>query len=945
MAGATVRIEVLGPVRAWRDGEPVALRGVSARTVVAALALRLGSVVSTGELCEALWEDDPPDGAVANLQSVVSRLRRGLGATAIGTAPDGYRLVPEGVSTDLADVEALLADTLSLRPETADQLLAALRAWKGHALADVAATTWFLPDRGRLAELQLLARDRCSESLIALDRPDAALIELQRAVAETPLREPTRLLLAEALHRLGRNAEGLRAIDTYRRALVEETGLDPSEAVAEMEQRLLVGDSNPSRRGGPQWRARRWLPPGTPFVGRDRALRSCEELVARHRLVTVVGTGGVGKSRLAMELLHRRDPESAVVVLLAPLDPGAPIETTLAAELGLEATAGNAFDAVAGRLIDLPPLLLVLDNCEHVLTAARGLVDGLLRRVDDLTVLTTSRQRLGLPEEQLLLLEPLDVAADDDPTSGAAQLFRDRVARAAPDLELGDADASRVGEICRLLEGLPLALELAAARAHLLGLDGLQVELARGRLPGPGEGRTMKGAVAWSLGLLGTPAQRLFADLCAFPGPFDLDAVDAITQGDATEPFGELVDASLIAVMGGDGRRRFRILEPIRQVGAVQVAPRAVDAYLDWVIGLGERARSCFIGWEPFTASEIIADHVDDFRHALTILAGRADHERFAHLASQLSSPLYRRPDPELVGLILEHSPDTPDGLLALVDLESGVGRPERCVDHLEQLLGLVAEDDPRVPRALVWSCPAFASMGELDRMVEFAKRAVEHAATTDLERLTAVGMWALGQTYLGRPDVAERIMAEHANVLQLGPTAFIPFVRAEMCATADPEAALAWLDEGAAQARREGDALLSRMLDVARLALLVRESHDAAACRLALDSIPELLAAGLTPQAWMSLRHVATLLARRGEPTTALEILDAAAASPDATALVGDAIEAESTLRLEIGNCLRAATSPVASGTTARSIGELWDHVDEALGRVTRAPRLRAVG
>ena len=323
-----MRIELLGPVRARRAGNPVSLRGVSARTVLACLALRPGSLVSLDELTDALWGDEAPADPVATLQSIVSRLRRAFGAEVIDTVAPGYRLSGTLASVDRADLEVLLRSEETNLSALADCVAGILRAWDGSALGDVADTSWFTPQRIRLAELRVRARDRCHELLLGAGRLDDALVDLQEDAARAPLRDSTQLLL-EALHLAGRNAEALRSADRYRRALAEETGLDPSPALSELEQQVLANtaavrslDREPSLTVAPA----AWLPPDTPFGGREAELETLLILSSERRSVTVVGTGGVGKSRLVMELLqHRPDDDDPVVVLLASVGPGASV--------------------------------------------------------------------------------------------------------------------------------------------------------------------------------------------------------------------------------------------------------------------------------------------------------------------------------------------------------------------------------------------------------------------------------------------------------------------------------------------------------------------------------------------------------------------------------------------------------------------------------------------
>lgn len=935
MTEPTIRIALLGPIRAWRFGEEVPLRGVSARTVLASLALRVGAVMSVDELSEALWEEDPPVGATANLQSIISRLRRGLGSEVLETVSPGYRLVPDCVSTDICELEVVLSNSATSQPPDAvGSARFAPNEWDAEPLADVAETAWFLPDRARLAELRLAARDRHNQQLMAAGRLDEALIGLRGATAEVPLRESTQRLLAEALHRLGRDAEALRVINGFRHALIEQTGLDPSPALHELEQRVLAGNpSQRSRGSGTGSYASNWLPPDTPFVGRDRALEALRDLSDRHRLVTVVGTGGIGKSRLVMELLRMSDLGSVVVVLLAPVDAQGSVEAAVAAELGLEATTAPMLDAIAERLRP-NATLVVLDNCEHQFPEVQDMVDGLLRRVEDVRIVATSRQRLGLAEEQLLRLEPLELPPEADQDAPAVQLFLDRVSRAAPDLDLETADVALLSDICRLLDGLPLALELAAARVHLLGLAELRAQLVRGQASAEGAKQTIDGTVAWSLALLSAEARQLFGEASVFPASFRTEAVGAVsTLVDPATALAELVDASMIQVLGDSSHRFYRILAPIRQVGRAETSEEVVEAYLSWVAGLGAQANDLFLAWQASSASELLSSHHDDFRHALTVMAGR-DEERFGRLAADLTYALARQPKPELVGLILENSPDTPDGLVARVDLEWLAGLPERCIEHAERLLGLVDDDDPRVPRALGATCPAYSFLGRPDRMVDSAQQAVAHPASTDHGRISAIGLWALGERYSGNPERAREILAENEDLLERRPTAFIPFVRAEIAAATDPDEALAWLEKGSQQARRDSDLLLARMIEVAQLAMLVRGDQHQEASKLARDLIPELLTVGMLPQAWMALRHIAALLTSLGEYAMARLILDSARVSSQATELVGEAVAEEEALLRRIRSELVQESAAIAAVGEALSAGELWPNVNLLLER-----------
>lgn len=685
------------------------------------------------------------------------------------------------------------------------------------------------------------------------------------------------------------------------------------------------------------------MPPATPFVGRAVELRRLAELLSENRVVTVVGTGGVGKSRLAMEFLASQTEREPATALLASIGPGDSVAAALAAELGVESAPDALVDAIAGRL-ELEPTLVVLDNCEHVRDSARELVEVLAHRVQDLRVLVTSRRRLDMPEEQLLMLEPFPLPAEPDPSAPAVQLFCDRVARAAPHLEPQPQDLGLAVDICRLLGGLPLAMELAAARVHMLGLVELRNQLVRGRLPTSTGSRTMQEAVSWSLGLLGTDARRLFAEACVFPSTFDLDALGAVSSlGDPLPALGELVDASMLSVVGGRSGRRYRILEPIRQAGSAEIPDAAAESYLEWVAGMGERVRVDFLERDRGVSIELLVDHSDDFRHGLVLLAERGEDDRFAQLALALSYPLSRRPVSSLVSVILDRCPENPAGLAAKVDLEWSTGRAEVCLAHVEQLLGMVDPEHPWVVKALGAACPAHSYRGDLGQMSAAAQRMVAHPAATDLERIEAVALWTLGELYGGDVDAAGSVLEDNADVLALGNTALVSFVRAEVAAAQESDEALGWLERGATEARQTGDFLLTRMIEVARLAMLVRESEHGDALDLALDLVPELTRAGLMPQAWMSLRHVAALLVELGEPATALLILDSAAASEDAPEVVGDAVGQEAELRHRIADDLAGAGIPGGAMSSRRPatapVGRLWMEVEAALVRHAQLP------
>jgi hypothetical protein len=428
------------------------------------------------------------------------------------------------------------------------------------------------------------------------------------------------------------------------------------------------------------------------------------------------------------------------------------------------------------------------------------------------------------------------------------------------------------------------------------------------------------------------------------PPTFDLDALGAVSSlGDPLPALGELVDASMLSVVGGRSGHRYRILEPIRQAGSAEMPDAAPESCLEWVAAMAERVRVDFLERDRGASIELLLDHSDDFRHGLVLLAERGEDNRFAQLALALSYPLSRRPVSSLVSVILERCPETPAGLAARVDLEWSTGRAEVCLAHVEQLLGVIEPDHPWVVKALGAACPAHSYTGDLGQMSAAAQRMVGHPAATDLERIEAVTLWALGELYGGDVDAAASVLEGNAEVLARGNTALLSFLLAEIAAAQESDEALGWLERGATEARQTGDFLLTRMIEVARLAMLVRESEHGDALDLALDLVPDLTRAGLMPQAWMSLRHVATLLAELGEPATALLILDSAAASEDAPEVVGDAVGQEAELRHRIADDLAGTSTPGGAMCSRQpataSVGRLWVEVEAALVRHAQLP------
>ena len=557
-----VEVRLLGPVEAAVDGENVELGGPKQRALLALLAAEPGRVIPSGRLAEELWEGSPPPTAETTLRSYVSRLRRALGAATIRAQSAGYVLDLPPDAVDAVRFERLLGEGREALARgaagiAAERLHAALALWRGSV------------EDTRLEALELDATEARIDADLALGRHATLVAELRRLVAEEPLRERFWYQLALALYRSGQQAEALAAYREARDVLDRELGLDPGEELRELERAILNQAVAPA--GAPDERHN--LPaPLTSFVGREPELAEVAALLRAHRLVTLTGVGGTGKTRLANEVGRRQSDAWADGVWMADLTgvaSGDLVPGAVAAAIGAsERNADVLVEHARGR-----ELLLLLDNCEHVVEACADLAETLLRNCPNVRVLATSRVVLGAHGEADYALEPLDSEA-------AVQLFLDRAAATRRDVAADEQAHETVETICRELDRLPLSIELAAARAKALSFDEIAARLddrfrflrAWRRVADPRH-RTLAAKMDWSYDLLADDERRLLRQLSVFAGGATLDAILAVCSGDE-ELLGRLVDASLV---GAEGRptTRYRLLETVRQYAAVKLAEDA----------------------------------------------------------------------------------------------------------------------------------------------------------------------------------------------------------------------------------------------------------------------------------------------------------------------------------------------------------------------------------
>jgi predicted ATPase/DNA-binding SARP family transcriptional activator len=665
-----VRYGILGTTQALHpDGTPVPVGGARLRALLTVLALRPGRTVTATLLVDEVWAGDPPADATGALQALVGRLRRALGADAITSAEGGYRLAAAPDDIDLHRFERLAGEGLRALADgdpakAAEALDDALVLWRGPALAD-------LPDRtaeaSRWETRRLDAHRAHLTAALALGDADAALPELTALCDTHPLDEPLQSLRLQALRATGRTAEALAAYEDVRQVLVDRLGSDPGPELTALHRELLGAGDLSDRRAGADVPTRTpdepsvpAPPPGnlrarlTSFVGREADIDAIRGDLAAARLVTLLGPGGAGKTRLSQEAAERVRYAARDGVWLAELapvdDPAAVPEAVLTAvgarETVLYGAGAEAIRAAGGDRHDDPVerltehcgkrrMLLILDNCEHVVDAAARLAEELLERCPGLTVLATSREPLGVPGELLRPVEPL-------PEPVALRLLADRGAAARPGfrIDADDATAAACAEICRRLDGLPLAIELAAARLRMLTprqiadrLDDRFRLLTSGSRTVLPRQQTLRAVVDWSWDLLDEDERDVLRRLSVFAGGCDLAAAEAVCGPFALDALGSLVDKSLVvAAPSGGGEMRYRLLETVGEYAGERLdeaglRPATERAHRTYYRELARTTDPLLRGPDQLTAIERLQREYENLRTALRHAVAERDEQ------------------------------------------------------------------------------------------------------------------------------------------------------------------------------------------------------------------------------------------------------------------------------------------------------------------------------
>ena len=853
----------MGPLEVRAGSDVVSIRHGLPRALLIALLLRTGQSVSASFLIDVLWGDDLPRNPANALQIQVSYLRKQLaggasdGTAPLETRPGGYSLVAEPAAIDVFRFEAAmrdlpppdtLLDELAVR-HALDHVDAALEMWRGQALEDVATMDFARGEITRLEELRSAALERRMDLLLLLGRHNDVVSDLSELVRRMPLRERFREQLVLALYRAGRQGDALRAFDDARRTLVDELGIDPGPELRRLERRVLEQDPSldwapitkvraaerptvgPTGSAPPPRGTGRLPVPLSSLVGRSAELARLADVLDRHRALTLTGPAGAGKTRLAIELASRSSLPVCYVDF-SPIDDPKLVGPTVASAAGVTASSPGE-DPVASIAATLAPLemLVVLDTCEHVAGAVAQLASVVLGAAPGVRMLATSRRTLGLSGEFAWPVPPLDLPPPDAATlaeiapHAAVALFLERATAVRPDLDVDDAMAADIAAICVALDGLPLAIELAAVRSEALSHEAIRARLEDrfallidGSSDATQRQQTLRAAIDWSYELLAPGQRRFFARLGVFAGTFDLEAALDVAGPGLDAPVDLLASLVKQSMVARAGRDRYRLLDTLRAYALEALAQLDADdtrkRHATVYVALAEQGEMGIRGAGQHAWLEHLRGDINNFRAALEWCLMTGDTTSAGRLGGALAWFW------------------TLNGMLA------------EAIQQLEQLVA-IEDMSPATRAKCLWGYALLsASLGRLGtardaggRAVDLARSCGDDAGAAYGLNAVAVAEWALGNH--------DRSLDAHREALALLDTLDDPWGQAvcnvlqarTLFDIGDRDAA-AVAREGVDHARRAGDAhvLGIALTQIAQIAIADGNTGAKAAAAEALD-------------------------------------------------------------------------------------------------------------
>lgn len=923
-------LAVLGPLVL---GDGITPRSRAQRIIASALVLDSGAVVSADRLAELVWGDDQPDDAGGALQSHVSRLRRLLPADIEVTAEgSGYLIHVPDDRIDVVRFEASYRRACDVLDDE-DRLNAAeaaLALWRGLPypdLDDLRATA----ESVRLVEIHDSLTELRAQSLVRLGRPDEAIAGLEALRVDNPLRERTIEWLMRAYVGSGRKVDALAAFRTLRESLIDQTGLDPSPELRELEIAIIteefVGfpaevDESPTRSRPPV------AVPASTFVGRDVELAAVTELLGDSRIVSLVGPGGVGKTRLAMHSAASaaaRFDDGVDVVELASLRAGGhlpeAVATVLAIQPRADATATERIiDAVGDRR-----RLIVLDNCEHIIDEAARFVDEVVRATRSLTLLTTSREPLNIDAEIVVRVEPLTV------DGAAVELFADRAAGMVSGVPIDGSIRPTVRQICASLDGLPLAIELAAAQMGSMTLEEIEAGvteplemLRRGRRNADRRHGSLRNLVEWSVRGLDENLLAVFTTTAAFAGSFtvsDVAAVGGYRPSEVRVALAELVDRSLLVLDRTGSVSHFRTLETIRAFAAELLAEtdrsaRIRERHSDWILGLVDGISSDMDRWATAEAARVIAVHLADLRMAHRRFHSTDDADRALRLAAALHYEAYYGMHGELFAWITETADRfgtsahrVAETVLASASIGAWlVGDLDKAADYASRAAQAIQPTWPGAGRGAAESgSDVLRFSGDHSAALAMYARAVALAREeNNLPRVvTNLADGAMVAGYLGDVDAARAAVAEARELVGIdGPVAcmaWLEYAEGEALAEHDPAAAKTLLARAVELAELSRAAFIIGVTRLTLTGLQLRAGDPTEAVPGTVALMEHWRQRGARIQQWITLRSVIELFLRLDDPGDAAAVLGAVLGSGTAAEATGADAERLSAARATI--------------------------------------------